>query len=515
MKNLWLIGFVFFVLTGCNSAPLMDSENPINPPEIFILQKELITPQINLTGNIEAQKHIPISSKIAGRVEQVFVEVGDLVQKGDVLARYLSIDNENQILYQNALQSLASAKSNSQNTVSQAQIQTQSIEKSLHQVKKEQTLLTQKSFDTLSFETQKTKTTLTNALHFLDQALQVSPQYKTANPSLQAIGKKNSRLRQFTKNQLSDILADFKKLESLAPQDFLETDLILEIAQSHLTFGSSLKTTLTNFDILVRDSITSSYFSVADQQNWQTKTENMASALDLILIRLKELINQAAVQQEQEALALLSQENLLDESRSQLKLSESMAQNQIITAQNQLNLAQNFKEELLITAPFSGIITDKSINVGQFVVAGETFFTLADISQFKINTDIPDTYLGALALGQTITNRVDGLANLIFTGKITKIDPAVNPQTRKIGIEITLDPKNTEFLKIGLFARINIEGKPHNGFFVPSHFIHYGFEAPTIRLEDQTEKIVTLGIEKKGLIEIFFEGIVPHLKIIR
>ena len=509
MKKILLLIPVLFLLTSCTSKKEISVEESTQE-KVFTLKSELFASTVTLTGNVEAKKQIPITSKIVGRIDRLFVDVGDRVKKGQILARYSTMDNENEIAFQNAIQSVRATKSSSENTVKSAEINLETTKKAFYQIKKEQDIAVKKAFDSLVVETENTKTILTNTIGFLDQTMGVSPRFKRTSTVSNTIGRQNMIGKHALKNQIDQLIREFTILSQKTKA--VKKEAIIKNAQDTLAFLKKTKLAVQNFDKLIRGTVVSSTFSEDQKKSWQSRSQNLLNQLDRAITQIKNGINAAKIQQEQSSVQILSAQNQVENKLSQLSLSKSVAQNQIISAQSQLNLAATFKKELVVRAPFAGVITDKLVDQGQLITPGQTFLKLADISGFKIKTDIPDNQLQNIELDTEVEIQVDGLEET-FTGKITKINPAVDVTTRKIGIEVTFNSENTDRLKIGLFARITLKGKPKKTFFIPKSFIQYGFDKTTVVLEDGTEKVVQLGVERNNKIAITFEGITENLKI--
>jgi multidrug efflux pump subunit AcrA (membrane-fusion protein) len=75
-----------------------------------------------------------------------------------------------------------------------------------------------------------------------------------------------------------------------------------------------------------------------------------------------------------------------------------------------------------------------------------------------VNTDplrvrllVPEKMAADVAVGQSVSVRVDAHPNRAFEGKVSRINPSVDPQTRSFEVEALLDNKEGA-LKPGFFA---------------------------------------------------------------
>jgi len=81
-----LFGYTIYYLMG-------KSETPKQEFKTAILERVNIVQQTVATGAIEPRKKIDITPKVSGIVEEIFFEAGDLIRKGDVLARVRIVPN--------------------------------------------------------------------------------------------------------------------------------------------------------------------------------------------------------------------------------------------------------------------------------------------------------------------------------------------------------------------------------------------------------------------------------------
>ncbi len=80
-----LLGLI--LVSGCGKMEVKagDRRDPAKP-KAYIVQKGSITVKMEETGEIQPIKEIEIKSKISGKITEFFVEEGDFVKKGDVIA---------------------------------------------------------------------------------------------------------------------------------------------------------------------------------------------------------------------------------------------------------------------------------------------------------------------------------------------------------------------------------------------------------------------------------------------
>jgi membrane fusion protein, multidrug efflux system len=92
MKNITAIQVIFIAaiifVTGCRSHTTDSQTQAVKPDSIsaFILQKKSFTKKIVLPGELLPMERAEIFAKISGYLEMIKVDIGDAVQKGQVLA---------------------------------------------------------------------------------------------------------------------------------------------------------------------------------------------------------------------------------------------------------------------------------------------------------------------------------------------------------------------------------------------------------------------------------------------
>ncbi|MBI3789693.1 MAG: efflux RND transporter periplasmic adaptor subunit [Gemmatimonadetes bacterium] len=80
--------------------------------------------------------------------------------------------------------------------------------------------------------------------------------------------------------------------------------------------------------------------------------------------------------------------------------------------------------------------------------------------------DIPEARIGAVQMGERATFDFNAFPGQSFSGKVTRIADAVDPQTRAIHVAITLDAQQGK-LKPGMFARVSIEERTEQALLIP------------------------------------------------
>jgi len=137
--------------------------------------------------------------------------------------------------------------------------------------------------------------------------------------------------------------------------------------------------------------------------------------------------------------------------------SASVAQSQASVNQNQVNL-----DHTTIEAPIDGIVTQRSVDVGQTVAASmqaPTLFILAaDLTKMQVNANIDEADVGRIRPGQHVTFRVDAYPTDTFDGTVSQIrlQPVVVQNVTTYGTIVDV-PNNDLKLKPGMTANLKVE----------------------------------------------------------
>lgn len=119
-----------------------------------------------------------------------------------------------------------------------------------------------------------------------------------------------------------------------------------------------------------------------------------------------------------------------------------------------------------VRAPFGGVVSERSASAGDVVQPGTALFTIVDPSSLRLDAAVPVEALGALRVGTTVDFTLNGLGAETFTGRITRINPVVDPVSRQVKLAVTL-PNPGQRLVAGLFAEGRVITNTRTGVTVP------------------------------------------------
>jgi HlyD family secretion protein len=141
----------------------------------------------------------------------------------------------------------------------------------------------------------------------------------------------------------------------------------------------------------------------------------------------------------------------------------AVTQSQASVNQNQVNL-----DHTIITAPIDGIVTQRSVDVGQTVAASmqaPTLFVIAaDLTKMQVNANIDEADVGRIRPGQHVTFHVDAYPTDNFDGTVSQIrlQPVVVSNVTTYGTVIDV-PNPQLKLKPGMTANVKVEIAKRSG----------------------------------------------------
>jgi membrane fusion protein (multidrug efflux system) len=122
-------------------------------------------------------------------------------------------------------------------------------------------------------------------------------------------------------------------------------------------------------------------------------------------------------------------------------------------------------ERKIIRAPFRGRLGIRAVNVGQYLTPGTMVTTIDAMGGTFVDFSLPQEELSTVAVGLPVRITMEGMKNAKdgtdgMTGKITAIDPTVDPTTRNVKIRAEL-PELANTPRPGMFVTVQVI-KPTN-----------------------------------------------------
>jgi membrane fusion protein (multidrug efflux system) len=119
-----------------------------------------------------------------------------------------------------------------------------------------------------------------------------------------------------------------------------------------------------------------------------------------------------------------------------------------------------------IRAPFSGVIGLRTASPGQYIQPGTQIGTLDDVSQMKLDFDVPETDVSRVAAGVSIVAITAAYPNRQFTGVIANVDSRIDPATRTVRVRAIL-PNDDSVLRPGMLMTVEVRSNPRSALAIP------------------------------------------------
>jgi membrane fusion protein, multidrug efflux system len=157
----------------------------------------------------------------------------------------------------------------------------------------------------------------------------------------------------------------------------------------------------------------------------------------------------------------------------------------------------------------SGLVKERLVSEGTYLKANSPAFILVQSNPLKLHVDVPETAIESVRAGRPVQFTVDSFPGKSFNGRISRLSPSVNQQSRTLRLEAIV--KNDDgTLKPGFFARVTIlTGKTEKALVAPPNalFTVAGLEKLfVIDAGKVSERIVRTGSRGPDYVEIV-EGV--------
>jgi RND family efflux transporter MFP subunit len=149
-------------------------------------------------------------------------------------------------------------------------------------------------------------------------------------------------------------------------------------------------------------------------------------------------------------------------------------------------------------APFGGVVTRRTAEIGMLVTAGtESLFVVEDTSRVRVQINVPQTYAMQTSRGVAAAVRVPESSAQAVEGTITRVAESVDSTNRTMLAEIELENYGHRF-QPGSYAQVTLTAPQDNSTWtIPTNTVYMRVEGPhvaTVNDQDQIEiKPVTLG----------------------
>ncbi len=156
----------------------------------------------------------------------------------------------------------------------------------------------------------------------------------------------------------------------------------------------------------------------------------------------------------------------LDRVESAFKVADSRYQDAVEEVRNRQGVLLQRRSELAIVrqqlvetallAPFDGAIREKRASLGEFLAAGTPVVTIVRMHPLRLRVEIPERDAQGIHPGQSVKVVVEGEEGQENSGRVARLSPAFQEQSRTLIIEAEVDNQQGK-LRPGSFAKAEIQ----------------------------------------------------------
>jgi RND family efflux transporter MFP subunit len=170
-----------------------------------------------------------------------------------------------------------------------------------------------------------------------------------------------------------------------------------------------------------------------------------------------------------------------------------------------LSLAEKKLNDSVIRAPFAGQIKERVVTQGQYLRVQTPVIIIVSVDPLRARLKVPEKMAGWIRVGQPVAIAVEAYPEEKFSGKLWRINPSVDQQTRSFEAEALINNPGG-LLKPGFFVKASIPSdKIEQGLFVPQSALQYSYGVYKVYVVEGTsvnEKEVKIGERPNEMVEI-------------
>jgi len=171
-------------------------------------------------------------------------------------------------------------------------------------------------------------------------------------------------------------------------------------------------------------------------------------------------------------------EGRLNSARAAYELAVQSVQNlraQLPQYRAAMELAEKKLRDAVIRAPFKGEVKERLVAPGQYLKVQTPVMGIVSIDPLRVRLKIPERMTEWVHVGDSVNVSVEAYPEKKFSGKVSRINPSVDQQSRTFEVEGLL--KNSEaLLKPGFFIKAELgSGKLDQALLVPEGSLSYSF----------------------------------------
>jgi len=163
------------------------------------------------------------------------------------------------------------------------------------------------------------------------------------------------------------------------------------------------------------------------------------------------------------------------------------------------------KRVVTIHAPVAGIVTERLVTAGQYVNEGAALFSIGSLSTLWVFAELYENDLGRAEASSAALVTTEAYPGKVFQGKVTFVDPVINPETRTLKVRIDLDNR-LGLLKPEMFVKVRLKGRKIKELAIPEGAVIFSGECSMVWVESPPgvylPRNITVGRKGDGYYEV-------------
>jgi len=479
MKKRYLIILIVIVIIAAGTVFILTRPKKSNF-EFATVERQNLVQEVNVTGKVKAAEAVDLAFEKGGRVVNIYVDTGSIIEAGNAL---LALDSSelqaqlNQAKAQLEVQEVALQKLQKGARAEEIDVLQTKVVNAQKAVSDAQT--------TLANAKTKASTDLTNLYDDVGDILQSA--YASADDAV------NKQTDDLFSNDLSDsplltfqvsnsqnkiaaeqqrvasknALKELKTIVDNITSDYTILDSALSNAEQKLNTVRDFLTALTDALNLASDLSATTIATYKGYVN--TGRTNVITAITNINTQKQAIATQKITNQQNIATAqagLTSVQSTLDSAQKELELKQAPATpEQIQEQQAQIKAAQADIQNLeiqisktVLRSPIKGVVTKQATKIGQIITANSAVVSIISEAKFQVEANVAEADIAKLKINDPAKITLDAYGSgVIFEAKVLKIDPAETIiegiPTYKTTFEFS---QESDKIKSGMTANIDI-----------------------------------------------------------
>jgi len=476
---LMVICFVVFVLI-CNGIYKKLTTNIEDTLNIYKVTRQDLKTTVSETGIVNISDELNLSFKYGGKIDNIYVKVGDKVKRGESLAKVDSSDFS--IQYQQSDASVQSAQAQLDKILAGA---------------------TQSDIDIAEAQVESTRVSLQNKEDSLNN-IKLDADNDIANSYQNAISDINDvyldtyniyinmdliQRTYFGNYDQEGISVRQAKDKIRTALDYIKLDLaIIPTNTEYENINSVLSNTKTNLDDVYialntirnametdtyRNSVSSANKTIVDTDKGTTNTNRSIIVTTQQTISSTKITNTTNISVA-EALVRSAQKSLDETEKSLQKLLVGSSREDIniyranlARAQAERSASSNKINESTLRSPVDGQVVKINTRIGEIASANQTIISILPEKPFQIKVDIYEEDITKVKIGDPVDIRLVAFPDTEITGKVSSVDPIDKTINEVVYYEVSMDfDQQLEGLKPGMTADITIITDQQNDLLI-------------------------------------------------